>query len=91
MALLFSSKTDDADLWRDALAHELPDLDFRVWTPGGEDIGDPADIEYALVWAPKKGALRKFPNLKAIFSLGAGVDHLMEGRDLPEGVPVVRL
>ena len=94
MTLLFSSKTDDADLWRDALADELPDLDFRVWTPGGEggaDGGDPADIEYALVWAPKKGALRKFPNLKAIFSLGAGVDHLMVGRDLPEGVPVVRL
>ncbi len=94
MALLFSSKTDDADLWRDALAHELPDLDFRVWIPGGEegaDGGDPTDIEYALVWAPKKGALRKFPNLKAIFSLGAGVDHLMVGRDLPEGVPVVRL
>ena len=94
MALLFSSQTDDADLWRDALAHELPDLDFRVWTPGGEagaDGGDPADIEYALVWAPKKGALKKFPNLKAIFSLGAGVDHLMDGRDLPQGVPVVRL
>lgn len=94
MALLFSSKIDDADLWRDALAHELPDLDFRVWTPDGKegaDGGDPADIEYALVWAPKKGALRKFPNLKAIFSLGAGVDHLMVGRDLPEGVPVVRL
>ena len=94
MTLLFSSKTDDADLWRDALADELQDLDFRVWTPGGEggaDGGDPADIEYALVWAPKKGALRKFPNLKAIFSLGAGVDHLMVGRDLPEGVPVVRL
>ena len=66
MTLLFSSKTDDADLWRDALADELQDLDFRVWTPGGEggaDGGDPADIEYALVWAPKKGALRKFPNL----------------------------
>ena len=94
MALLFSSKTDDPDLWRDALADELPDLDFRVWTPGGEegaDGGDPADIEYALVWAPKKGGLRKFPNLKAIFSLGAGVDHLMVGRDLPQGVPVVRL
>ncbi|MCH7936289.1 MAG: glyoxylate/hydroxypyruvate reductase A [Proteobacteria bacterium] len=95
MALLFSSKTDDPDLWRDALADELPDLDFHVWTPdgedGGEDIGDPAEIEYALVWAPKKGVLRKFPNLKAIFSLGAGVDHLMAGRDLPQGVPVVRL
>ncbi len=99
MALLFSSTWDDTGRWRDALSLELPDLEFREWTlpgedngeTGGEDGGDPAAIEYALVWGPKKGALKAFPNLKAIFSLGAGVDHLMDGRDLPDGVPVVRL
>ncbi len=91
MALLFSSKNDDPDEWRAALAKELPDLDFRVWTPDGKGGDDPADIEYALVWGPEKGALKAFPNLKAIFSLGAGVNHLMDGRDLPPGVPVVRL
>jgi len=90
VALLFSSKGDDADEWRDVLRRQLPDLDFRVWTPDGKGIGDPADIDYALVWKPKKGALKAFPNLKAIFSLGAGVDHLTD-RDLPAGVPVVRL
>ena len=90
MALLFSSKIDDPDEWRDALAQELPALDFRVWTPDGKDVGDPADIDYALVGGPGMDALKDFPNLKAIFSLGAGVNHLA-GRDLPEGVPVVRL
>lgn len=90
MAILFSSKGDDAERWRGAITSELPDLDFRVWTPDGATIGDPADIEFALVWRPKKGALKKFPNLKTIFSLGAGVDHLV-GQDLPQGVPVVRL
>ncbi len=90
MALLFSSKNDDAGRWRDVLAQQLPDLEFREWTPDGQDIGDPADIEFALVWAPKKGALKAFPNLKAVLSLGAGVDHLL-GKDLPLGIPVVRL
>ena len=90
MALLFSSKNDDPERWREALLAEIPDLDFRVWTTDGKNIGDPADIEFALVWAPKKGALKAFPNLKAVLSLGAGVDHLL-GRDLPEGMPVVRL
>lgn len=88
MALLFSSKTDDAARWQKALKKELPDLDFRVWPDG---VGDAGDIEYALVWGPKRGALREFPNLKAIFSLGAGVDHLMGDRDLPDDVPIVRL
>ena len=91
MALLFSSPWDDAGRWRDALSLELPDLEFREWAADGKDIGDPAAIEYALVWGPEKGALKAFPNLKAIFSLGAGVDHLMDGHDLPLGVPVVRL
>jgi len=90
MALLFSSKSDDVDRWRNILARELPDLDFRVWTPGGEGVGDPADIEYVLAWGPKRGTFKGLPNLKCIFSLGAGVDHLI-GRDLPDGVPVVRL
>ncbi len=90
MALLFSSKNDDPDRWRDALLAEIPDLDFRVWTPEGDHIGDPADIEFALVWGPKPGALKEFPNLKAVLSLGAGVDHLL-GKDLPQGIPVVRL
>jgi glyoxylate/hydroxypyruvate reductase len=88
MAILFSSKTDDAKRWQKALNAELPDLDFRLWPDG---VGDKADIEYALVWGPKRGALKAFPNLKAIFSLGAGVDHLMGDSDLPDDVPVVRL
>ncbi len=90
MALLFSSQNDDAGEWREAMAKEMPDQDFRVWTPDGKDVGDPAEIDYALVGGPGEGALKDFPNLKAIFSLGAGVNHLV-GRDLPEGVPVVRL
>jgi len=88
VALLFSSKTDDAERWRNALAAELPDLEFRVWP---DAVGEPADIEYALAWGPKRGAFKAFPKLKAIFSLGAGVDHLTGDTDLPAGVPVVRM
>ncbi len=65
----------------------MPDLDFRAW----EEPGDIADIEFAMVWKPPRGVLRSFPNLKVIFSLGAGVDHLFSDPELPEGVPVVRM
>ena len=89
MALLFYSTWDDAERWTAAIKAELPDLDCRVWPDG---TGDAKDIEYALVWRPKPGMLRAFPNLKAIFSLGAGVDHLLgDGMELPDGVPVVRM
>ncbi|RMD64386.1 MAG: glyoxylate/hydroxypyruvate reductase A [Alphaproteobacteria bacterium] len=65
----------------------MPELELREW----DQPGNPEDIEYALIWAPPRGALRRFPNLRAIFSIGAGIDHLASDPDLPPGVPVVRM
>ncbi|MBT6441551.1 MAG: glyoxylate/hydroxypyruvate reductase A [Alphaproteobacteria bacterium] len=87
MAILFFSEVDDPDEWRQAFAAQCPDMSFRVWP----DIGDPADIEVALVWHPPDNALDQFPNLRLIASLGAGVDHLFRGTGLPVGIPVSRI
>ena len=73
--------------WRDALTQAIPDLEVRNW----DQAGDPAEIDFALVWLPPQRALRRFPNLKAILNLGAGVDALLKDPDLPEGVPIVRM
>ncbi|WP_063694118.1 2-hydroxyacid dehydrogenase [Bradyrhizobium stylosanthis] len=51
---------------------------------------DPAEVHYAAVWKPVPGDLGSFPNLRAIFNLGAGVDALMADTSLP-GVPLVRV
>ncbi len=87
MALLFKSDLDRAGNWERSLKSCDPDLDLRVWP----DAGDPNDIDYALVWQPPPGELRTYPNLKVIFSVGAGIDHLSSDPDLPEGVPIVRM
>ena len=87
MALLFKSDIDRGDSWRRALLEFDPGLDLREWP----EVGDPADIEYALVWQPPRGELRTYPNLKVIFSIGAGIDHLASDPELPEGVPIVRM
>ena len=57
----------------------------------GERVTDtPAhDVRYAACWGPEPGLLASLPALRAIFSLGAGVDHLLRDPDLPD-VPVVR-
>ena len=47
------------------------------------------DVRYAACWGPEPGLLARLPALQAIFSLGAGVDHLLRDPDLPD-VPVVR-
>jgi len=87
MSLIFCSRTDDAEEWRLAFSDILPDLEFRVWP----DVGNPNDVEFALVWDPMGERLLDFPNLKLIASLGAGVDHLLEATKLPEGIPMTRL
>ena len=88
MALLFLCDGEDADVWSAALRAEIDDLDIRVWPDG---VGDPHDIDVALTWQPPRGVLASFPNLKAILSLGAGVEHILRDPELPPGVPVVHL
>ncbi|MBB6252444.1 2-hydroxyacid dehydrogenase [Nitrospirillum iridis] len=87
MALLFVSAHDHAADWAAELNAQLPDIEVRVWPDG---MGDPAEIDTALVWKPPAGLLASLPNLKVIFSLGAGVDALLADPTLPD-LPLVRM
>jgi glyoxylate/hydroxypyruvate reductase A len=87
MALLFRSSVDSAARWRAQLARLTQELEIRLWP----EVGDPAEIDYALVWRPEPGLLATLPNLKLILSLGAGVDHLLGDPQLPRHLPIVRL
>ncbi|MBX3568200.1 MAG: glyoxylate/hydroxypyruvate reductase A [Rhizobiaceae bacterium] len=51
---------------------------------------DDPSIGYAVVWKQPPGVLSRLPNLKAIFSVGAGVDHILADRTVPD-VPIVRV
>jgi glyoxylate/hydroxypyruvate reductase A len=73
--------------WDQRFRIKGPQHKIRAWP---ERVGDPAEIDYACVWNAPHGTLAGFPNLKAIFSLGAGVDDLMSDPDLPK-VPVMRI
>ncbi|QIG52327.1 glyoxylate/hydroxypyruvate reductase A [Nordella sp. HKS 07] len=85
-ALVFYSPTDDPTAWRDALAAELPDLDFRL----SAQPGDTSEIHYALVWKPPTGFFAPYPHLRLVTNLGAGVDEIVGRNDLPD-VPICRL
>ncbi|NGM21483.1 glyoxylate/hydroxypyruvate reductase A [Roseomonas stagni] len=88
MAVLLSTKAATMDWWRRALLAVDPTLDIRMFP----DAGDPAAIEAAVVWtAHDMAELRRYPNLKLIVSMGAGVDHLLRPPGPPPGIPVARL
>ena len=65
-----------------------PQLDVRVWPDG---VGRIEDIEYTAAWLPPPDVVRSLPNLKVIFSLGAGVDAILKDPTLPKDIPIVRV
>ena len=86
MHVLFYSTLDDPAEWLPELRKHLPEARVEVWP----EIADPNAVEVALIWTPPPDGLSRYPNLRAVLSLGAGVNQL-DLRSLPKGVPVARL
>jgi glyoxylate/hydroxypyruvate reductase A len=85
MTLLLASPWS-AELWLGRFKTCLSDRDVVTL----DDAVDRESIRYAAVWGRASDKLAGLPNLQAIFSLGAGVDHLMSGTALPD-VPIIRV
>lgn len=73
--------------WAEPLAELAPDL--RVFATGRDEY-DPAGIDYVLSFRPRPGLLKTLPNLKFVFSIGAGVDGFFADPEYPRHVPLVR-
>jgi glyoxylate/hydroxypyruvate reductase len=86
-AILLAVSGLDRRAWEERFGALAPAREVRCWP---ERLGDPADVAYACAWQAPRGLFAAFPRLRAIFSLGAGVDHLLADPGLPE-VPVVRV
>lgn len=86
MSVLYKADPVRGQIWRDLFAKEAPDFDLRIWP----DIGDPQAVEYLVAWSLPPDPLGSFPNLKAIFCTGAGIDHF-DLSAIPEALPVVRM
>lgn len=84
--LLYACEGVDHANWRRAFDAQSAQLEVRYWP----DAGDLAEVDYGFAWRTPRGFWRPFPNLKALFSLGAGVDHLIPDPDLPHA-PLVRM
>lgn len=84
--LIIHVKSTRRTWWKDHLQSLLPDLDCRLW----DENVDPATVHYAVVWKPPTGGLARFPNLRCIVSVGAGIDHVLADSELPPQVPIIR-
>ncbi|TQV72987.1 glyoxylate/hydroxypyruvate reductase A [Aliikangiella marina] len=87
MTIAIISQNKQLQPWRDALLAIEPQLDIRLWP----DIGNPEDIQFALVWNHPAGCFVPMKRLKTISSMGAGVDGLLADKHISDECQIVRL
>lgn len=86
MTLLVAITAWQVEPWLERFRRLLPGR--RVVVPSSAFA--PGEVRYAAAWKHPPGSLAGLPNLEAIFSLGAGVDHLVSDPTLPP-VPILRV
>jgi glyoxylate/hydroxypyruvate reductase A len=73
----------------DVLAPPLAEAGLTVLIHG-RDSYSPDAIDYVLSFRPPPGLIRSLTRLKAVLSLGAGVDGFLNDPDFPRHLPLVR-
>jgi glyoxylate/hydroxypyruvate reductase A len=84
---LVSSRLD----LRGYLGAEFAGIADRIEIVDHRRSGSDADIPLAIAWHPPDDAFERYPNLKAVCSLGAGVDNIIACPSLRPDIEVVRV
>ena len=87
MTILLIAPHWDMEPWQRRFSAQFPGRKVEVWP----EVSDPAAVSHAICWKPPAGVLAGLSNLKAIHSLGAGVDHIFSDPQLPENIPLFRV
>lgn len=86
--LIKSGSEESFPFWAECFHRADPSLEVHFWSDASVD---PAEVGYVMVWEPPQGWLASLPNLKLIFSSGAGVDHITRDPSCPSHLPLVRM
>lgn len=75
-----------SEAWSKIALAEIPDLKWHVWPDVPEDV----TVDALVTWLAPKGYEELFPNLKVIFSVGAGVNQF-HPRKMPPQIKLVKM
>ncbi len=87
MNILYYCVDDPHQKIQQGLTTALAEHNLQAWP----DVANPADIELAIVWGAPDEFFEGLVNLRAVFSLAAGVEHLLNHPSLPANVPIAKL
>ena len=86
-SILIIYEADNLELLITKLKENIPNINIYIFP----EVENPEKIDAILTWKPPLGIMEQFPNLKAIISLGAGVEEIVRDPNLPPNVPIVRI
>lgn len=86
MSLLLVAQHRDMKPFRDAILKKDSNMNVEIWP----DVQDLRRVQFAVAWNQPKNLFGHYPNLKAISSLGAGVDHLLTDSSIPDSIRITR-
>jgi glyoxylate/hydroxypyruvate reductase A len=87
MSLLLIAKNRDFSSLEKALLEIDPNLDVEIWPR----VDKKERLTFAVCWNHPEKVLGNYPNLRAVSSLGAGVNHLLDDESLAADIPICRL
>ena len=86
MSIVFYCNWANRQKWIYALKRKFYREKIYIWPK----IKNRDKIKYGILWNMPNKELIKYNNLKVIFSMGAGIDHLFNGYSMPK-IPIVRI
>ena len=86
MAILVHSTFSDKKYWEKIIRSKFKNEKIISI----KDKNNFKDVEYAIVWNLPNHILKQLKNLKIIFSMGAGVDHILKLNSYTN-IPIIRL
>lgn len=87
MSILLVARNRNMVPLKEEILREDPNVDVEIWP----EVSQPQRVQFAVAWNHPERIFGSYPNLKAVSSLGAGVDHLFSDPTLPESVRITRI
>ncbi|PTM10182.1 MAG: glyoxylate/hydroxypyruvate reductase A, partial [Bacteroidetes bacterium] len=87
MSILLIARQRDMQPYKEEILKLDPNAEVEIWP----DVAHRERVTFAVAWKHPEGVLDRYPNLKAVSSLGAGVEHLLRDESIPDGVILTRI
>lgn len=89
--VLIAPQKNNLFYWQGNLSKEAVrrNMEVPVWV--WPEVPVPEQVEMAVVWKHPHQSLYQFPALRLISSMGAGVDHILRDKEMPEHWQVSRI